>query len=337
MKKVKVAVIGLGRIGKIHATNLRFHVPGAELVAVADPDSAGMSFAEDLGIKDCYTDYRQILERDDIDAVAICSPTETHSPYTIAFAEKGKHVFCEKPLDLSLQTIQQVDQVIQETGIKFMLAFNRRFDKDFARVRQSVVAGEIGDPHILKITSRDPGPPPISYIKISGGLFMDMVIHDFDMARFIVGDEVEEVFSQGLVRVDPAIGAAGDIDTALTSLKFKNGVLATIDTSRKATYGYDQRIEVFGSKGMAKIENHPIHSHQLFNKEGQQSAVLENFFLERYEQAYRTEMQAFIQAILEDKPMPVGARDGLMSTAIAQAANLSVKENRMVKLEEILS
>ena len=272
MGTLSFAVIGLGRIGKIHLQNLLLRIPEAEVVAVADPSEEGKAFAKKWNIPHIFSSYEDLLVLDSLDAVAICSPTETHVPYTHAFARAGKHIFCEKPLDLSLPTILEVEQTLRETGTQFMLAFNRRFDKHFAKIREQVQQGNIGDPHILKITSRDPGPPPLDYLKGSGGLFLDMTIHDFDMARFIMGKEVEEVYAVGKVRVDPAIGQVGDVDTALVHLTFEDGTLATIDNSRKATYGYDQRLEVFGSKGMVQIGNQAVDAHQLWTDKWESGA-----------------------------------------------------------------
>ena len=271
----------------------------------------------------------------DFDAVVICSPTDTHADYVELAARSKKHIFCEKPLDLSLDRVVEVLEVIKEFDVKLMLGFNRRFDKEFKKVRELVKNGKIGDPHIVKITSRDPGAPPISYIKKSGGLFMDMTIHDFDMARFIVGKEVEQVFAKGAVLTDPAIGKAGDIDTAVITLTYTDGTIAIIDNSREAAYGYDQRIEVFGSKGMVQANNNFHDTHQLFTHQGIQGALPLHFFLERYEQAYKVEMSEFIDSLMNDTRLPVTGKDGLESLKIGMAALKSVQENRPVRLDEI--
>lgn len=335
MKHIKVGVIGLGRIGKIHLKNL-LQIAGVEVLTATDPSREAQAFAINLGVASVGADYSLIWDHPDIEAVVICSPTDTHFDCIQKAAAAGKHIFCEKPLDMTVQAIQEIQAIVAKAGVKLQVGFNRRFDVHFARVRDMVKQGHIGDPHILKITSRDPGPPPISYIERSGGLFLDMTIHDFDMARFIVGSEVTEVYAKGAVRVDPAIGEAGDIDTAIVTLTFENGTIATIDNSRKATYGYDQRLEIFGSKGMTHIENQWPDSHTLYNEKGMHKPRLLDFFLERYKDAYMREMQAFVKAIQKGETVPVDSQDALMATLIGLAAWQSVRENRPVKLEEIV-
>jgi myo-inositol 2-dehydrogenase/D-chiro-inositol 1-dehydrogenase len=338
MKKIKVGVIGAGRIGKLHLENLCVRIPSSEVVALADVFLEGArELAERYAVQKVTADYKEILADRDIDAVVICSPTDTHAKYTIQAAEAGKHIFCEKPLDLSLDRIRTVLDVIEKTGVKLMIGFNRRFDPNFAKVQQMVRDGKIGDPHILKITSRDPSPPPAEYVAVSGGMFLDMTIHDFDMARFVVGSEISEVYAKANVLVDPAIGKAGDVDTAVTLLYFENGAIGTIDNTRKAVYGYDQRLEVFGSEGMVKMENDHPDTHSYSNKEGVHGPLPLNFFMDRYVQSYANEMEAFIQAILNNEEVPVGGKDGLISVAVGLAARLSARENRPVKISEILT
>ena len=337
MKKIKVGVIGTGRIGKLHLENLSVRIPSAEVVAVADIFVEGAEeISARFGIKKVTADYRKILSDKDVEAVVVCSPTDTHAQYTMEAAEAGKHIFCEKPLDLSLEKIRMVLDVIEKTGVKLMIGFNRRFDPNYAKVRQMVQDGKIGEPHILKITSRDPAPPPAEYVAVSGGMFLDMTIHDFDMARFVVGSEISEIYAKTNVLVDPAIGKAGDVDTAVTILFFENGAIGTIDNSRKAVYGYDQRLEVFGSEGMVKIDNNTHDTHAYYNKEGSHGPLPLDFFMDRYVQSYANEMEAFINAVLNDEMVPVPGRDGLISVAIGLAAKKSAHENRPVKLDEIL-
>jgi myo-inositol 2-dehydrogenase/D-chiro-inositol 1-dehydrogenase len=266
----------------------------------------------------------------------ICSPTDTHAQYTIEAAEAGKHIFCEKPLDLSLDKIRQVLDVIEKTGVKLMMGFNRRFDPNYAKVQQIVSDGKIGEAHVLTITSRDPAPPPAEYIAVSGGMFLDMTIHDFDMARYVVGSEVTEVYAKTNVLIDQVFKKAGDVDTAITVLHFENGAIGTIDNSRKAVYGYDQRLEVFGSEGMVKIDNNNHDTHTFFNKEGSRGPLPLDFFMDRYLESYAIEMAAFIDALNNDKEVPVPGKDGLISVAIGLAAKKSALENRPVKLSEIL-
>ncbi|WP_273565308.1 inositol 2-dehydrogenase [Maribacter halichondriae] len=255
MKKIKAGIIGMGRIGKIHLENLCTKIDGVEVVAVVNPSIKGQEYATKFGVRQLSDDADIIFNNPEIDAVLICSPSDTHADYAIRAAESGKALFCEKPIDMSLERATEVVTKVKENNVPMMVAFNRRFDPDFAKVRKLLAEGKIGTIHSLHIISRDPGPPPIDYIKQSGGLFKDMTIHDFDMARFIMGCEVTEVFATGSCQVDKEIGEVGDIDTAMILLRFENGATAVIENSRKAVYGYDQRLEVFGSKGLLKIEN----------------------------------------------------------------------------------
>jgi myo-inositol 2-dehydrogenase/D-chiro-inositol 1-dehydrogenase len=333
---IRVGVIGAGRIGKIHAENLATCVPGVVVVAIADPNlEFAKELAEKLHIAAYFEDYRKILEDKSIDAVAICSSTDTHAKFMTEAAQAGKHIFCEKPVDHSLEKIDSALAAVKKAGVKCQIGFNRRFDPNFKKVRQMVNEGKVGEVHILRITSRDPAPPPASYVKLSGGMFLDMTIHDFDMARYLSGSEVVEVFAAGGVMVDPAIGEAGDIDTAVITLKFANGAIGTIDNSRKAAYGYDQRVEVFGSKGMVAVTNNTANSSVFSGEEGVVSEKPLYFFLERYMDSFIAEMRDFIEAIREDKETPVTALDGRKPVVIAMAASKSLKENRPVKLTEI--
>jgi myo-inositol 2-dehydrogenase/D-chiro-inositol 1-dehydrogenase len=336
MKKTKLAVAGLGRIGKIHLNNLCRKCDGMEVIAVMDPMEDAVPIAEGYGIPQVFTDFDDLLAMEELEAVVICSPTDTHADYVIRAARAGKQIFCEKPLDLSLERVVEVLKVVEECGVKLMLGFNRRFDPNFERVRQLVQDDSIGDPQILKITSRDPGPPPISYIKVSGGMFLDMAIHDFDMARYISGKEVKEVFAAAAVKVDREIGVAGDFDTAVITLIFEDDTLAVIDNSRQAAYGYDQRLEVFGSKGMASADNNFPNNHRLYTSGGISGDLPLHFFLERYQESYVNEIKAFGDALHTGREMPVGAFDGLMSIVIGLAATKSAREKRKVALSEIL-
>lgn len=337
MKQLKIGIIGAGRIGKVHAKTLVQQVPEAKVVAIADPNEGeAAKLATNLGIEEVYNDYRKIIQHNGIDAVIICSPTNTHAQYIEETALAGKHIFCEKPVDLDLAVIRKALKVADEAGVKLMVGFNRRFDPNFAKVKQMVVEGKIGDTHILKITSRDPGPPPAEYIAVSGGMFLDMTIHDFDMARFIVGSEITEVFVNSAVRVDPAIGKAGDVDTAIISLKFENGCLGVIDNSRKAVYGYDQRVEIFGSKGMVSIDNNAPDNHRYYSDSAISESLPLNFFMERYTQAYTNEMIEFCDAVFKNRPLSVNGTDGLIAVAIGLAAKKSVDEKRAVAISEVL-
>jgi myo-inositol 2-dehydrogenase / D-chiro-inositol 1-dehydrogenase len=334
--KVNVGLLGAGRIGRVHAENLAYRIPEANLVTVADIYlEAAERCATDFQIPRFGQDPREILDDDTIEAVIICSSTDTHAQFISEAARAGKHIFCEKPIALDLARIDEALAVVGRSGVKLQIGFNRRFDANFKAVHDLVAAGKIGTPHIVRITSRDPTPPPIDYIKVSGGIFLDMSIHDFDMARFLIDSEVEEIYAAGGVMVDPAIGQAGDIDTAVMTLRFANGAIGTIDNSRQAVYGYDQRVEVFGSGGGIVVTNNTPHNAVYSDAEGVQSALPFNFFLERYQEAYAAEMKAFVEAIQQDTPPPVTGRDGRIPVVMGLAAWKSYRENRPVKLSEI--
>jgi myo-inositol 2-dehydrogenase/D-chiro-inositol 1-dehydrogenase len=337
MKKLKLGVIGTGRIGKVHIATLVQSVPQAEVVAIADinPDAAN-EVAKAFGISNVFDNYSEVINHPEVDAVVICSPTDTHAQYIVAAAKAGKHIFCEKPVDLSLEVIQDALDAVAKAGVKLMVGFNRRFDPNFSKLKQLVGDDKIGNPHILKITSRDPAPPPAEYSAVSGGMFMDMTIHDFDMARYIVGSEVTEVYTNATVLVDPEIGKAGDVDTAIITLTFANGAIGVIDNSRKAVYGYDQRVEIFGSKGMACADNNYPENHRYYAADGVHSSLPLNFFMDRYLEAYANEMKIFCDSVVNDLPLPVSGIDGLKSVAIALAAKKSYLENRKVLISEIL-
>ena len=336
MKKINVAVAGLGRIGKIHLKNLCRNFSEIEVIAVMDVFNESKLIADEFNIPVFVKDFDELLAVPGLDVVVICSPTDAHADYVVKAAKAGKQIFCEKPLDLSLDRVKEVLEIVNETGVKLMLGFNRRFDPEFKKIRQLVVNDAIGDPQIIKITSRDPGPPPVSYIKVSGGMFLDMTIHDFDMARYISGKQVKEVYAKGAVMVDPEIGLAGDIDTAIITLTFDDGTMAVIDNCRKAVYGYDQRLEVFGSKGMAQAENNFPNNHKLYTSSGVSGDLPLHFFLERYDASYNQEIREFIDALISGGKMPVNGEDGLLSIAIGLAAKKSIQENRPVSLSEIL-
>lgn len=333
---LRFGVIGAGRIGKIHAENLATRIPGVEAAAVADVNlQAAQELAGRMHIPAALDDYRAILSDPGIDAVAICSSTDTHARIIIEAAQAGKHIFCEKPVDHDLAKIDAALEAVEKAGVKLQIGFNRRFDPNFRRVREMVAQGKIGTPHILRITSRDPAPPPVSYIQVSGGIFLDMTIHDFDMARYLSCSEVVEVYTAAGVMVDPAIGEAGDIDTAVITLRFANGAIGTIDNSRKAVYGYDQRVEVFGSGGMLQSLNNTPDNNIYANAEGVQSAKPLYFFLERYMESFIAEMKEFVTSIREGTPPPVTGMDGRIPVVIGMAAKKSYLENRPVKLSEI--
>jgi myo-inositol 2-dehydrogenase / D-chiro-inositol 1-dehydrogenase len=280
-------------------------------------------------------DYHAILSDPGIEAVAICSSTDTHSKIMTEAAQAGKQIFCEKPIALDLGKIDAALDAVKKAEVKLQIGFNRRFDPNFRKIRSMIAEGKIGEPHIIRITSRDPAPPPISYVRVSGGMFLDMTIHDFDMARYLCGSEVEEVYTAAGVMVDPAIGDAGDVDTSIITLRFANGAIGTIDNSRKAVYGYDQRVEVFGSNGMIQAHNNTPDQDVYFNAEGVQSSKPLYFFLERYIESYIAEMKEFVHSIREDTSPPVTGIDGRIPVMIGMAAKKSYLEHRPVKLSEI--
>ena len=333
---VTIGIIGAGRIGKLHAEHLVYRIPDARVAAISDiVAEAAESCAARLGIPRAESDHRAIVDDETIDAVVICSSTNTHAQMIEEAAAAGKHIFCEKPIDFDLARIDRCLNAVEQAGVKLQIGFNRRFDANFARIRQAVAEGQIGDPHILRITSRDPAPPPISYIEVSGGLFLDMMIHDFDMARFVVGSDVQEIYAAGAVSVDPAIGEAGDIDTAVVTLKFANGCLGTIDNSRQAVYGYDQRVEVFGSRGMVRAGNNTANQTALSDASGVHAALPLYFFVERYVDSYIAELSAFIRCVQEDTPPPVTGLDGRIPVQMGYAAQKSMAEGRPVRLDEL--
>ena len=335
---LKIGIIGAGRIGKVHLESISYHVKNATVTAMADPfmNEETEKLIRSYGVSKVTKDYKDILNDKDIDAVLVCSSTDTHAAISIEAINAGKHVFCEKPVDHSIEKIQAVADALKEhPDIKFQVGFNRRFDHNFAAIRKAYDDGKIGEAHILKITSRDPEPPNPAYIKVSGGIFLDMTIHDFDMACFLTDSDVEELYVNSAVLVDPAIGEQGDVDTAIITMKMANGALAVIDNSRKAAYGYDQRAELFGSKGMVATSNDTVYSAVISNADGVTGEKPLFFFLERYMGSFSEEMRQFTEAVINDTEVPVGIHAGLQSVKIGLAARKSVEEHRPVKISEI--
>lgn len=335
---LNIGIIGAGRIGKVHLESISYHVKNATVTAMADPfmNEETEKLIRSYGVSKVTKDYKDILNDKDIDAVLVCSSTDTHAAISIEAINAGKHVFCEKPVDHSIEKIQAVADALKEhPDIKFQVGFNRRFDHNFAAIRKAYDDGKIGEAHILKITSRDPEPPNPAYIKVSGGIFLDMTIHDFDMACFLTDSDVEELYVNSAVLVDPAIGEQGDVDTAIITMKMANGALAVIDNSRKAAYGYDQRAELFGSKGMVATSNDTVSSAVISNADGVTGEKPLFFFLERYMGSFSEEMRQFTEAVINDTEVPVGIHAGLQSVKIGLAARKSVEEHRPVKISEI--
>jgi myo-inositol 2-dehydrogenase/D-chiro-inositol 1-dehydrogenase len=328
---IGIAVLGAGRIGRIHGRNAAGH-PAARLVAVADPHApAAQELADATGARIASLDA--IIERADVDAILICTPTTTHADLIERGAKAGKAVFCEKPVDLSSTRIEACLATVEAAGTPLMIGFNRRFDPNFANLRERLAGGEVGEVEIVTILSRDPAPPPASYVATSGGLYRDMMIHDFDMARFLLlGDEPVEVHAVGSSLVDPAIGEAGDVDTAAVLLKTAKGRIVQISNSRRATYGYDQRIEVHGSKGMIRAGNIHRTTVEVADATGLRADPVQDFFLERYAEAYRRELAAFLDAVRTGKPCEPNGRDGLLAQRLADAATESAQAGKPVRV-----
>jgi myo-inositol 2-dehydrogenase/D-chiro-inositol 1-dehydrogenase len=317
---VAIGVVGAGRIGRIHAGFLAGRVEGASLAGVQDvrPDAAA-ALAEELGVP-AFDSVEWMLADPGVEAVAICSSTDTHAELATAAARAGKAIFCEKPLSLELADVDRVGAAVAEAGVPFQIGFNRRFDPSHRSVHDAVTGGTVGDPHLVRITSRDPFPPPLDYVRVSGGMFLDMTIHDFDMARFVTGSEVVEVYARGSVRIEPSYREVGDVDTAVVVLEHENGCVTAIDNSRRSGYGYDQRVEAFGSRGMAVSEN---------------PAVMTTEFLERYAVSYELEWEAFVASLQNGHEPPVGIEDARAPLVIGLAAWRSLRERRPVRVEEV--
>ena len=331
---VRFALLGAGRIGKVHARAIAGN-PQARLVAVSDPvASAAQAIADQYGAE--VRDAANIPSATDIDAVVICTPTDTHADLIEIFARAGKAIFCEKPIDLALARVKTCLKVVDQTGTTLMVGFNRRFDPHFQAVKDAIARGEIGEVEMVTIVSRDPGAPPVDYIKRSGGIFRDMTIHDFDMARFLLGEEIETVSAQGSVLVDKAIGEAGDFDSVSVMLATASGRHATISNSRRATYGYDQRIEVHGSKGAVCAENQRPVSIEIASAAGYTRPPLHDFFMTRYTEAYANEISSFIDTVESKSPASPSGLDGLIALALAEAALQSAETGRAVKVSDVM-
>ena len=331
---LRIGIIGVGRIGRMHAQLLCRQVPGAAVESVYDPHRAvARDVGAELGVP-VAASVEEVLAGD-LDAVAICSSADSHATLLTAAAEAGKAVFCEKPISLDLAELDRALAAVESAGVPFQIGFNRRFDPAHASVREAVASGSVGTPHLVRISSRDPEPPGLDYVRTSGGLFLDMMIHDFDMARYVTGSEVVEVFARGAVRVQPSFADAGDVDTALVTLVHEDGCLTAIDNSRRAVYGFDQRVEVFGAAGMAVSENPPAHSGVLLTAEGTHRPPLPHFFLDRYVPSYVREWQAFVQAVQGGAPPAVGVVDARAPLVIGLAAWRSLREGRPVQTDEV--
>lgn len=335
MTELRIAVLGCGRIGTMHADLLDAQVEKTSVPVVFDVNAeAANAAASKVGAR-AASSLEEAVGSDDVDAVAICTNTDNHVDAVVAAAAAGKTIFCEKPMSLDVAEVDRALAAVEAAGVELQIGFNRRFDPSHRAVADAVAHGAVGDVHLCNITSRDPGPPPVEYIKTSGGIFCDMTIHDFDMARYVTGSDVVDVFAKGAVRVDPAIGEAGDIDTAVVVLTHENGAITTIDNSRKSVYGYDQRVEVFGSGGKAASDNYHEFNSVLATGRGFLRPPLENFFLERYTRSYLDQWAAFVEMATTGGESPVGGLDGRAPLVIGLAAWKSVREGRLVRTEEI--
>lgn len=334
---LNIGIIGFGRIGKVHARSIQTRVEDACVLRVCDPfmNPEMEAEARKLEIMECGRDTEELIQDPRLDAVLICSSTHTHAALSMEAAKAGKHIFCEKPIDPDPKRIVEVITAVKQAGVHFQVGFNRRFDHNFKALRQAVEQGRIGDPHFITVVSRDPEAPSLDYVKVSGGMLMDMTIHDFDMVRYLSGSEVTEVYAAGAALVNPRIQELGDIDSAQITLRFENGAIGCISNSRRAAYGYDQRAEVFGSKGSAATQNDTASTLILSDEQGIQSEKPLYFFLERYMQSFAEEIISFTQAIQENKPTAVGGADGLIPVLMAKAAEKSMREHRPVTIAEI--
>ena len=330
---LKVGLLGAGRIGQVHAEVVAAH-EGTKLAAISDVYAPA---AEELAAK-YHAQVRssdEIIADDAINAVLIATSTDTHSDLIEAATQAGKAVMCEKPVDLSLERARACLKAVSATGRPVMIGFNRRFDPSFAAIRDSLAAGQIGKAELLSVTSFDPAPPPVEYIKVSGGMFRDMMIHDFDMTNFIMGETPVSISASGACLVDPEIGRAGDIDTAVVTLSYADGKLAVIKNSRRAAYGYDQRLELLGADGLLQAQNMLENTVVKSTGQGVISAKPTYFFIERYMPAYKAEWAAFVAAVQEGDDMPVSLQDGVQALAMAEAAQRSFDSSKPVRLADV--
>ena len=333
---VKIGIIGAGRIGKVHA-KAASNLNGAKIIWLADPIAPDLEeTAKSMGIEKTSKNYKDILNDKEVDAIFICTPTDTHYTISMEALNFGKHVFCEKPVDLELGRVKDVKDLVAKTGKKYMVGFNRRFDHNFMAIKENIDKGLIGKLELIQITSRDPEPPPISYVKVSGGLFCDMMIHDFDMVRYLSSSNPKSVTAIGDALVNPKIKTEGnDIDTAIVSIELENGALAVITNSRRASYGYDQRAEVHGELGALSCSNDTSNSLVISSKDGIIHEKPLYFFLERYLNAYRMEIEIFVDSIINNKETPVTIEEAYQSLLLAKAAQKSLIENRKVYINEL--
>lgn len=335
---INIGILGAGRIGKVHG-KAASNIKDVCIKYIADPVAPDLEeTAKSLGIEKMTKDYKNVLADKSIDAVFICTSSDTHYQISIEALEAGKHVFCEKPVDLEIARVADVKKLVKESGKKYMVGFNRRFDHNFKALHDNVLSGKVGKVELIQITSRDPGPPPLEYLKVSGGLFCDMMIHDFDMVRYLSGSEAVSVFAYGDALVDPKIKTeARDVDTAIVTIELENKALAVITNSRRATYGYDQRAEVHGEKGCLSCGNDTANTLVVANENGMVHDKPLFFFLERYMNAYKTEIEGFVSAVINNTDTPITVDEAFNSLVIAKATQKSLNEGRKVFIKEILN
>ena len=333
---IKIGIVGLGRIGKVHLFNIQQLISGASVIAACSRSEKSLEYAKQHSVKGLFTSFDDMLSEGGIDAVIIASPTALHFEHLKLAIAAGKHIFCEKPIDLSIENVKEIKSLLDANPVKFMVGFNRRYDPNVLKIKKELNEGRLGAPQSVKIISRDPGPPPMEYIKTSGGLFLDMAIHDFDLARYLMNSEITEVYSTASVFGDLPLETVEDVDTAVTILKFKNKGFATIENSRNSTYGYDQRIEVFGEKGLLSAQNKSDDSVYFANNSGFHKPKPVGFFIERYKESYINILDSFVQCLEQNKDLELTFQDGLQSLAISLAAKKSSKQNRTVLLSEII-
>ena len=334
-KSIGVGVVGCGRIGRVHAGLLARRVEGATVVGVFDPRApSAAELASELGVPAAGS-VEALIARDDLDAIAVCSSTDTHVDVIVAAAQAGKAILCEKPISLDLAQVDRALSQVERAGVPLQIGFNRRFDPGHQSVRDAVASGVVGDVHILRISSRDPVPPPLAYVEVSGGIFLDMTIHDFDMARYVTGSDVVEVYACGALRIEPSFAGAGDLDTVAVTLTHESGAFTLIDNSRRAVYGFDQRVEAFGSAGVAFSDNLPAHGGSVREPQGVRGAPLPAVFLERYLESYEREWEAFVRFVRDGGPSPVGGADARAALVIGLAAWRSARERRPIAVAEV--
>ena len=333
---IKIGIVGLGRIGKVHLFNIQQLISGASVIAACSRSEKSLEYAKKHSVKGLFTSFDDMLSEGGIDAVIIASPTSLHFEHLKLAIAAGKHIFCEKPIDLSIENVKEIKSLLDATPVKFMVGFNRRYDPNVLKIKKELNEGRLGAPQSVKIISRDPGPPPMEFIKTSGGLFLDMAIHDFDLARYLMNSEITEVYSTASIFGDLPLETVEDVDTAVTILKFKNKGFATIENSRNSTYGYDQRIEVFGEKGLLSAQNKSDDSVYFANNSGFHRPKPVGFFIERYKESYINILDSFVQCLEQNKDLELTFQDGLQSLAISLAAEKSSKQNRTVLLSEII-